>query len=325
MLSEDGAAGRESGALAARRWRAIDSLLPQVPRETPHCGVPLVVRDGDLVVATGQCEHWAAEPGSLELSWGAARRFQLSATVADPERDALGRLLVAWREHLADVPGTGEADTAALVNWPSRDAAGIVTLLRHGLNPLEVIAARAMRRPVPWRRPTVPDGGVLTLDRHTLIRRAGPADVETVARLGTEVVRFDAQFGKVNERPDTLAAMRREAVGLLAGPEPWTWLAERDGKPVGLLAAQRPADAAWIAPMTSTAPAAYLDLMFVEPGERAVGLGSALVDEFHRAAEGDGVAVILLHYEQLNPFSMPFWSRHGYRPLWTTWSARAIH
>lgn len=34
-----------------------------------------------------------------------------------------------------------------------------------------------------------------------------------------------------------------------------------------------------------------------------------------------GVPVILLHYEQLNPLSMPFWSRHGYRPLWTTWQA----
>ena len=31
--------------------------------------------------------------------------------------------------------------------------------------------------------------------------------------------------------------------------------------------------------------------------------------------------VTLLHYEQLNPLSVPFWSRQGYRPLWTTWQA----
>jgi GNAT superfamily N-acetyltransferase len=61
--------------------------------------------------------------------------------------------------------------------------------------------------------------------------------------------------------------------------------------------------------------------MFVRPGERGTGVGSALVDEFHREAEAVGVAVTLLHYEQLNPLSMPFWSRHGYRPLWTTWQA----
>jgi len=315
-------ANEESGVQSAERWRRIDPLLPSAPSASPDCGAPLVVSDDGVVIAAGRCEHWAAEPGSLDLSWGAARRFQLTATVDGPGvADGLGRLLMAWREHLAGLPGTDEADTAALVNWPSRDSGGIATLLRHGLDPLEVIAARVTRHPVSRQRPTVPDGGALTLNRHTLIRRAGPADTETVARLGTQVVRFDTQFGSVNERPDTLAAMRRAATGLLAGPEPWTWLAERDGEPVGLLAAQRPADAAWIAPMTGVAPAAYLMLMFVEPGERAAGLGSALVDEFHRTAEADGVAVVLLHYEQLNPFSMPFWSRHGYRPLWTTWSA----
>jgi hypothetical protein len=30
----------------------------------------------------------------------------------------------------------------------------------------------------------------------------------------------------------------------------------------------------------------------------------------------------LLHYAQVNPVSAPFWSRMGYRPLWTIWEAR---
>jgi hypothetical protein len=34
------------------------------------------------------------------------------------------------------------------------------------------------------------------------------------------------------------------------------------------------------------------------------------------------VAVTLLHYEQTNPLSVPFWSQQGYRPLWTSWAAR---
>ena len=62
-------------------------------------------------------------------------------------------------------------------------------------------------------------------------------------------------------------------------------------------------------------------LMFVAPAERGSGLGTLLADEFHREADAAGVAVTLLHYEQLNPLSMPFWSRQGYRPLWTTWQA----
>ncbi len=135
------------------------------------------------------------------------------------------------------------------------------------------------------------------------------------------MIRGDSSVGAGSERQDTRAALRREAAGLLAGPEPWTWLAERDGEAVALLAAQRPDAARWIAPLVRQAPAAYLMLMFVKPGERGAGLGGALVREFHRASEAAGVAVTLLHYEQLNPLSVPFWSRHGYRPLWTTWQA----
>jgi GNAT superfamily N-acetyltransferase len=313
-----------AAALVARRWRGIDPLLPPVPPASPHCGAPLVIRAGDgAVIAAGRCEHWVGEPGSLELSWGAGRRFQLSASVADPGvADGLGRLLTAWREHLAAVPGTGEEDTAAVLNWPSRDADGIAALLRHGLDPLEVLAARPVRhRPSAGQAPLSPNGAVLRLDGRTLLRRAGPADAGVVARLGTEVVRFDSRFGAGRERPDTLTAMRHETAGLLTGPAPWAWLAERDGQAVGMLVAQPPAAAAWVAPMTGVAPAAYLMLMFVAPGERGAGVGSALVDEFHREAEAAGVAVILLHYEQLNPLSVPFWSRHGYRPLWTTWQA----
>lgn len=322
MLSDDTASG--IAARVAQRWRRIDPLLPPTAHQTsPHCGAPLVITDDGAVIAAGRCEHWAAAPGSLDLSWGAARRFQLAAEVAGPGvADGLGRLLVAWREHLASVPDAGDADTAAVLNWPSRDADGVAALLKHGLDPLEVIAARPTRhRPAAGPSSATPHDSVLRLDGHTVLRRAGVADTDVVARLGLEIIRFDARFGAVNERPNTLTALRHEVAGLLAGPAPWTWLAERDGEAVGMLAAQPPEAAAWIAPMTGTAPAAYLMLMFVAPGERGTGVGSALVDEFHREAEAAGVAVILLHYEQLNPVSMPFWSRHGYRPLWTTWQA----
>ena len=62
--------------------------------------------------------------------------------------------------------------------------------------------------------------------------------------------------------------------------------------------------------------------MIVLPGERGCGTGAALVERFHRATDEAAVAVTLLHYEQVNPLSVPFWSRQGYRPLWTSWEAR---
>jgi GNAT superfamily N-acetyltransferase len=60
----------------------------------------------------------------------------------------------------------------------------------------------------------------------------------------------------------------------------------------------------------------------VLPDERGSGVGTALVAGLHRVLDAAGVAVTLLHHAQLNPLSAPFWSRMGYRPLWTSWETR---
>ena len=293
-------------ALVAERWAALDRLLPE----------PLALAGGDLLAvpgAVGRCAHWTGQPGSLDLAWGAARRFQLEPQVTGPDvRGALDLLLTRWREHLAGLPGTGEDDTAAVVAWPSRDIAGHRALLDHGLIPLAVIAARVAGR----------DGRPVPAGPGLRIRLAGPADLDTVVALGMETIRYDAHFGTVIDRPDTAAALRREVAARLAGAPSWTWLAERDGHPVGLLYAQRPDQAAWIAPLVGPAPVAYLELMAVLPGARGAGVGAALAAVYHAAADAAGVAVTLLHYEQMNPLSAPFWSQQGYRPLWTDWEAR---
>ena len=266
----------------------------------------------------------------MDLTWGAAQRFQLTARLTGPDATAaLDQLLSLWRDHLVDLPGTDGEDTAAILTWPSRDIDGIAALLRHGLAPLAVIAVRPTGRPDGTAGG--PDGtagstdGPAGMERGGAtqpglrIRRAGPADIDAAVRLGLEVIRYDAHFGSVIERPETAGALRDEATGLLAMPEPWIWLAEREDTLIGLLYAERPESAGWIAPMVRPAPVAYLTLMFV--------LGAALVARFHHEVEAAGVAVTLLHYEQVNPLSAPFWSRQGYRPLWTTWGtspARAI-
>jgi hypothetical protein len=47
------------------------------------------------------------------------------------------------------------------------------------------------------------------------------------------------------------------------------------------------------------------------------------VDEINRAVGRRWQGLDwLLHYEQLNPLSAPFWNRMGYRPLWTGWEVR---
>jgi len=154
------------------------------------------------------------------------------------------------------------------------------------------------------------------------VRQASRADIDTVVRLGLEVIRYDARFGAVVERPSTAAALRAETAAMLAEPEPWTWLAERDGTAVGVLIGERPQAAHWIAPLVGSTPVAYNMLTFVSSADRGTGVAAALAGSFHDAAELAGVPVTLLHYEVSNPLSAPFWARQGYRPLWTSWEAR---
>jgi GNAT superfamily N-acetyltransferase len=280
----------------------------------PGCGADLAVHgpDGGLVAA-GSCRHWSAEPGSLDLIEGAARRFLLTPylTGSDPLA-SLGELLSQWRAHLAEVPEAAGQDTAAVISWPSRDVAGVRALVVHGLAPLGVIAARpAGRRPA----------GTADCPPGVWIRRATAADLDVAVRMAMEVVRFDAQFGGVIERPGAAEAVRAAVAGLLEH-DPWAWLAERDGDPVGLLIGERPEVADWIAPRTCGSPVAYVLALFVVPGERGAGVGAALTGQLHRTAAAARVSVILLQYEQVNPLAVPFWGRQGYRPLWTTWEVR---
>lgn len=301
--------------LAGRRWQAIDPLLPVAQGWPPGCGAELAVDGPDgCLVAAGSCEHWRAEPGSLDLIEGAAVRFRLTPYITGPDALAsLDPLLSRWREHLAAVPEAAGEDTAAVIGWPSRDVTGVRALMSHGLVPLGVIAARPADR-----RPEVAAG----CPPGVRVRRAASADLDVVVHMSMEVVRFDAHFGGVIARPGATQALRAEVAGLLAEHEPWVWLAERDDDPVGLLIAEPPEVAGWIAPRTCRSPVAYLLALFVAPAERGAGVGAALTGYLHRAAAAARVAVILLQYEQVNPLAVPFWGQQGYRPLWTTWEAR---
>lgn len=305
-----------------RRWQAADGLLPAPETLPPGCGVELAVTGaGGQVVAAGSCGHWEGESGSLDLTWGAARRFELTVMAGGPDvAAALDVLLARWREHLAVQPGAEEPDTAAVVTWPSRDIDGAAPLLRHGFAPLAVIAARAGGSGPAV--PVAPEHAAVAAPAGVQIRRAEPADIGSVVRLGLEVVRFDSHFGGVSERSWTAEALTREAEGLLAGPQPWVWLAEQDGAPIGMLAAERPAQARWIASRSGPAPVAYLLLMGVRAGRRARGVGAGLASRLNAETEASHVPVTLLHYALLNPLSAPFWSQQGYRPLWTCWEAR---
>ena len=226
---------------------------------------------------------------------------------------ALDDLLGQWRDHLTGLPGTGADDTAAMITWPARDVSGVTTLLRHGLQPITVIAARPAR---PGAAPR-PAG-----DASLVIREAGPADLDVVTELEMGVIRYDALFGAAILRPATEELVRAETQAALAVRPARAWLAERDGEPVGLVHVQPPEQSRWIAGMTRAGVTVYLQTMFVRSGQRGAGVGAALVRHLHAVLDARGVDTVLLHYAQLNPLSSPFWNRMGYRPLWTGWEVR---
>jgi GNAT superfamily N-acetyltransferase len=155
-----------------------------------------------------------------------------------------------------------------------------------------------------------------------VIREAGPDDLDAVTELEMGVIRFDAHFGAAIPRPATRTLVREATRKALARRLAWVWVAERSGRLVGLVHVLPPDESAWIAGMTGPGSTAYLQSMFVGPDERGGGLGAALVKRAHDELDARGISITLLHYAQMNPLSGPFWSRMGYRPLWTGWESR---
>src|SRR6185437_3091256 len=107
--------------------------------------------------------------------------------------------------------------------WASRDVEGVRALQRHGLIPQTVVAARVATE--GDRRPGRSEAGLR-------VRRAGPADLDVAAGLSRELVRYESNFGNVHERPWTQEALRSDLATQLAAPDPWVWIAERDGEPI---------------------------------------------------------------------------------------------
>jgi GNAT superfamily N-acetyltransferase len=303
---------RDINRASGRRWRGLDPLLPVPGDLTPGCSEPLQVmgRDG-RPAGFAVCRHQSFPDDSLSQTWGTATRFALTPRLRDRDTaPALDDLLGQWHHHLTERPETRPDDTSALVTWPARDVSGIRALLGHGMQPMTVLAARLAGRPVPAERADV------------AVRHPTLDDLDAVAAMEMGVIRYDEQFGGSVPRSRTEELVWADTQIALGKQADWIWLAERAGRPAGLLVIQPPADATWVATMTGQHPAAYLSTLFVQPGERGTGTGTALVRHAHAQLDQHGVAVTLLHHSQVNPVSGPFWNRMGYRPLWTSWEVR---
>lgn len=289
----------------AARVGALDSLLPP----------PGEFREGTrLSVDGGEAVTWFQHTpmGLASRTWEPARRHNMDARLAGSDRAAaLGALLDRWLELIRDTVTPGDEDSAAVIELPSRDTEAVSALVHRGFVPCSVLAVRKA-----GRRGRAGD---------VHIREATADDLAVATELNLDVVRFDAPFGKITPRDSTEEVLRNQLSFLLAQPEPRVWLAERDGRVVGIAHIQLPPVSDWAARYVAASAVGYLGCLGVVESERGSGIGAALSAHAHAVMDASGVPVTLLHHALANPYSTPFWYSQGYRPLWTTWLRRPVH
>lgn len=305
-----------------RRDRALD---PQLPDRSFDASARLLVSEqGGAVRAAGASTVEILRPGDPGAIWGAARRASLELRWDGDEAGA-GELLDDWIAEAgpelagADAgadSGAGDWDSSLSLRLPSRDSALVRPMLSRGfaVTGVEGIRIGARGADAAGAAERLRAAGVS-------VRPAGPADLDLLAELDTELLAHDAQHGGVTPRPGATGILRDGIAQRLAADPEWTWILEQDGAPAGYLSIETGKDRhrERLAPGGSIA---FIQAMYLRPGVRGGGLGEAVVEFGHGQLEGAGFDRILLDYAALNPRSGPFWCRMGYRPLWNTWQRR---
>lgn len=135
------------------------------------------------------------------------------------------------------------------------------------------------------------DGGV------TEIRRASPADAETLGRL---LYDFNTEFDSPTDPAEVLAARfarlleRDDVIALLAG--------EADGFALVTL---RPA--IWY-----DGPVAQLEELYVVPALRDRGIGTAILTEARRLTREQGAPEMHINVDEVDTDTRRFYERHGF-------------
>lgn len=276
----------------ARRWAALDPLLPApvAPAGEPRSGPGW---------SAGLAAHAPAADDPALLS-SAATSLEVTAVLGDDPGAGLRALLPVALAEAAAVPGR-----ATVLSWPSRDVTATRVLLDHGFAALTVVAVA--ERPAG----RAGDG----------IRTAVPDDLATVLALVLAERAYSVLTGSAVARAGDAALLEAELAGRLSGAGT-VWLAERDGRTVGVLdgGLGYAAPGSWLATRLPLGVWGAVHHCGVVEGARGSGVGRALVEHAHAAfSAAQGVA---LHYHPANPLSSVFWPRRGYRPLWTVWEHR---
>ncbi len=287
------------------RFAGLDRLLPAAVEPPAGELLTAALPDGERVA--GVLTSQVLDPQTPQALWSAARVWELHPLLGDHGGDAMDTLLRRWPAALRGV--AAELDSACVLTWPSRDTEATRALLAHGLVPLSVLAVRT--------EPAAAAGA------DPMVRRARPADLDVLVELAVAEVAYSARVGGAVLR-EHAAAVKREALRTHLDQGDPVWLAERDGVAVGHLEGWHTdsTPGSWAETRVRHGRWGYVNCLSVLPSARGTGVGRALAGAAHAELLGAGAAGAFLYYNPPNPLSPVFWSRQGYRPLWTVWEVR---
>jgi GNAT superfamily N-acetyltransferase len=147
------------------------------------------------------------------------------------------------------------------------------------------------------------------------IRRATTVDLDVVFRLDSALARHESRSPVFMPYP-TPAAVREwrdDLSNSLTDQRQFFWMAELDGRPVGLLNLNPPP--AHISPLLTPDAMVNISAASVVPDLCGVGIGGALVRHALDVARPEGHAWCRMSWMTANLYSSRFWSRHGFEPV----------
>jgi GNAT superfamily N-acetyltransferase len=146
------------------------------------------------------------------------------------------------------------------------------------------------------------------------LRRAGPADVDAVHALSTDLMRFHANAPMfLPQSAEAIAAQRDAIVDWLADPAVGYWVAVEGGKVVGAMGLH-PAEG-FIDDGRRAEHGAYLFLAHMRASARGRGVATALLQATLGWARDTGYAACTVEWFTANPLSSRFWPRRGFVPF----------
>lgn len=145
------------------------------------------------------------------------------------------------------------------------------------------------------------------------VRRAGPADLETTMALGAVLPEHQEQSPVFGIGSITTDEDRAEVADELADSAVATFIAEREGQPLGLLIMAPAEKSSMHSGLSRPARAALLSFAATLPEARGSGAGLALTSAGLDWARENGYPVVLTDWRETNLLSSRFWPARGFR------------